>query len=154
VGLIVQLLGFYVLIIIHLFVLVKHFLIFFQKKVYFLGIFFYNINIEIQKRGQFMAIDIEKWKKAKKEKKLSYDDLAAMTGYSRSTITNIFCGYIDLPRHETIQAIERALGLDTVVPAPETSEEERRLVALLNELTEDEILELSNYVDFLIAKRK
>lgn len=102
-----------------------------------------------------MAIDIEKWKKAKKEKKLSYDDLAAMTGYSRSTITNIFCGYIDLPRHETIQAIERALGIDAPAPtdAPIT-DEQRELVVLLQQLTEDEILELSNYVDFLIAKRK
>ena len=35
-----------------------------------------------------------------------------MTGFSRSTITNIFCGYIEYPRFETIQAIERALGID------------------------------------------
>lgn len=56
-------------------------------------------------------MDIERLKKAKAEKKLSYNDLAKMTGYSRSTITNIFCGYIDLPRYETVQAIERALGL-------------------------------------------
>jgi transcriptional regulator with XRE-family HTH domain len=97
-----------------------------------------------------MAIDIEKWKKAKKEKRLSYDDIAAMTGYSRSTITNIFCGYIDLPRHETIQAIERALGLDT--PAETTADNE--LLALLNQMTEEEIIELTNYVDFIISKRK
>ncbi|MBQ9113871.1 MAG: helix-turn-helix transcriptional regulator [Clostridia bacterium] len=58
-----------------------------------------------------MAIQLEKWKQAKKEKNLSYDDLAKLTGYSRSTITNIFCGYIDLPRHETVQAIESVLGL-------------------------------------------
>ena len=97
-----------------------------------------------------MAIDIEKWKKAKKEKRLSYDDIAAMTGYSRSTITNIFCGYIDLPRHETIQAIERALGLDA--PAETTADNE--LLALLNQMTEEEIIELTNYVDFIISKRK
>ncbi len=58
-----------------------------------------------------MALNIEKLKQAKKRKGLSYDDLARITGYSRSTITNIFCGYIDLPRHETVQAIEQALGL-------------------------------------------
>lgn len=69
-----------------------------------------------------MAIKLENWKKAKKEKKLSYDDLARLTGYSRSTITNIFCGYIDLPRHETVQAIERALGL-----TPELTDEEKAL---------------------------
>ena len=59
-----------------------------------------------------MALNIERLKQAKKEKGLSYDDLARITGYSRSTITNIFCGYIDLPRHETVQAIEAALGLN------------------------------------------
>ena len=69
-----------------------------------------------------MALDIEKMKIAKKAKGLSYDDLARITGYSRSTITNIFCGYIDLPRHETIQAIERALGLNTT-PIQITDEE-------------------------------
>ena len=58
-----------------------------------------------------MALNIEKMKQAKKEKGLSYDDLARLTGYSRSTITNIFCGYIELPRHETILALEEALGL-------------------------------------------
>ena len=67
-------------------------------------------------------LNIERLKKAKKEKGLSYDELAQVTGLSRSTITNIFCGYIDLPRHETVQAIERALGL-----APTFTEEERAL---------------------------
>ena len=67
-------------------------------------------------------LNVERLKKAKKEKKLSYDELAELTGLSRSTITNIFCGYIDLPRHETVQAIERALGL-----APTFTEEERAL---------------------------
>lgn len=67
-------------------------------------------------------LNVERLKKAKKEKKLSYDELAELTGLSRSTITNIFCGYIDLPRHETVQAIERALGL-----APTFTDEERAL---------------------------
>lgn len=81
-------------------------------------------------------MDIERLKQAKKEKKLSYDDLARLTGYSRSTITNIFCGYIELPRHETIQAIERALGLDNEkTPPDELSEGERQWLKLYNVLT-------------------
>ena len=99
-----------------------------------------------------MAIDIKKWKKAKKEKKLSYDDLVELTGYSRSTITNIFCGYIDLPRHETIQAIERALGLDE--PAPELTEEQKILYDFIVSLTPEETKELSAIVDYIIRKRK
>lgn len=67
-------------------------------------------------------VDIQKLKLAKKQKGLSYDDLAQLTGLSRSTITNIFCGYIDLPRYETIELIERALGL-----APTWTAEEQAL---------------------------
>ena len=97
-------------------------------------------------------MDIEKLKAIRKEKKLSYDDLAKMTGYSRSTITNIFCGYIDLPRHETVQAIEKALGIDEQPPA--MSEQEKQLSDLIMQLTEDEVKELSNYVDYILSKRK
>lgn len=71
-----------------------------------------------------MALNIDRLKQAKKEKGLSYDDLARLTGYSRSTITNIFCGYIELPRYETIQAIEKALGL-----APSFTEADKALGA-------------------------
>lgn len=66
-------------------------------------------------------MNLEKLKTAKKEKKLSYDDLAKLTGYSRSTITSIFLGYVEFPRHETIQAIENALGLNV-----EFTEEEKK----------------------------
>lgn len=82
-----------------------------------------------------MSIDIEKLKKAKKESGLSYDDLARITGYSRSTITNIFCGYIELPRHETMQAIERALGLSTQqTPSDKLTETEQELLTAFRAL--------------------
>lgn len=67
-------------------------------------------------------MNIEHLKQAKKDKKLSYDDIAKLTGYSRSTITNIFCGYIEFPRHETVQAIERALGLAPAFTAEELAQ--------------------------------
>ena len=80
-------------------------------------------------------VNIERLKQAKKEKNLSYDDLATMTGYSRSTITNIFCGYIEFPRHETIEAIERALGLnEEKKPYAELTENEKALLELFNQI--------------------
>lgn len=102
-----------------------------------------------------MAINIEQWKKAKKEKKLSYDDIAKITGYSRSTITNIFCGYIELPRYETIQAIEQALGLNNPPPTDKLllSEEERHLAEMIAGMTDEEVEELSRFVDYIISKR-
>jgi transcriptional regulator with XRE-family HTH domain len=100
-------------------------------------------------------MEIEKLQQARRAKKLSYDDLAKLTGYSRSTITNIFCGYIEFPRHETIQAIERALGLDEEKrPPSELTEGEQELFNLISQLTEDEIDELSNFIDYIISKRK
>lgn len=94
-------------------------------------------------------MNLEKWKIAKKEQHLSYDDLARITGYSRSTITNIFCGYIEFPRYETIQAIEKALGIkentEEQVNAEEYTEQEKRLIkayrALIPSMQEN-ILEL------------
>lgn len=94
-------------------------------------------------------MNIEQWKIAKKEKNLSYDDLARITGYSRSTITNIFCGYIEFPRYETIQAIEKALGItsDKIEYKNEEqyTEQEKRLVKAFRTLIpsmQENILEL------------
>ena len=67
-------------------------------------------------------MNIELLKKAKKEKKLSYDELAKQTGLSRRAICSLFSGETENPRIDTMQAIERVLGL-----APAFTEEERAL---------------------------
>lgn len=58
-------------------------------------------------------INIELWKKRKKELHWSHDDLARKSGVSRRTIAGIFAGDDrgQNPRIDTVQAIERALGL-------------------------------------------
>lgn len=115
-------------------------------------------------------MDIQKWKIAKKKKGLSYDDLAKITGYSRSTITNIFCGYIEFPRYETIQAIERALEIDeekptmsqkktatpaaTPAPADEYSDEEKRLVGAYRVLPEGKRLFLLEMIEKFAAEER
>ena len=101
-----------------------------------------------------MAIDLEILKKKKKELGLSYDDLASLTGYSRSTITNIFCGYIEYPREETKDALYRALGITQEEPTPTLTDEEKELFNLITQLTDEEVEELSKFVDFIISKRK
>ena len=100
-------------------------------------------------------MEIQEIKKYMKENHITYEELATRSQISISTIKKIFSGISQYPRVDTMQAIERALGLDTPAPtdAPIT-DEQRELVVLLQQLTEDEILELSNYVDFLISKRK
>ncbi len=59
-------------------------------------------------------MNIELWKKRKKELHLTHDQLAEMSGVSRRTIAGIFANderYAS-PTFNTIQAIERALGIN------------------------------------------
>lgn len=58
-------------------------------------------------------INIDRWKQRKKELGWSYDDLAKESGVGRRTIAGIFGGdpRYESPTLNTIQAIERALGL-------------------------------------------
>ena len=93
---------------------------------------------------------IERIKQRKKELNLTFEGLSTLSGIPLRTLENIFHGITKHPRIDTIQAIERALGLDA--PAETTADNE--LLALLNQMTEEEIIELTNYVDFIISKRK
>lgn len=98
-------------------------------------------------------MDIATIKQHMKERKITYDKLAEMTGLSKSCITKIFAGYAKYPRVDTMKTIEKALGLDTD-PTDNLSADERELIDLISQLTEDEVEELSKFIDFLIAKRK
>jgi len=69
-----------------------------------------------------------------KERKITYEDLAKMTGLSKSTITKIFGGFAKYPRVDTMQAIEKALGI-----SPETAEPSD------GDLTDDELKLLTAY---------
>lgn len=102
-------------------------------------------------------MDIELLKKAKKEKKLSYDDLAHLTGYSRSTITNIFLGYIEFPRHETIQELYRVLGIEDEQqksPPSELTEGEKEILSIIGQLTDEEIKEARTILNYILNKRE
>ena len=95
-------------------------------------------------------MDLELWKKIKKEKKLTLQEISNLSGISKRTVDDIFSGHTTNPRIDTMRAIERALGLDT----PAETETDNELLALLQQMTEEELVELTNYVDFIISKRK
>lgn len=57
-------------------------------------------------------MDLELWKKKRKELKLRYEDLAQKAGISKRSVEDIFRGYTTKPRIDTVEAIERALGLN------------------------------------------
>ena len=58
-------------------------------------------------------MNIENIKKALKDKKITYQRLSELSGVSLSTIKSVFCGKTKNPTIETVNAIKRALGLDT-----------------------------------------
>ena len=59
-----------------------------------------------------MRIDIDLWNQKKKELNLTFDDLAKATGFSRRAIIGIFKGETQAPRIDTVQAIEKVLGIE------------------------------------------
>ena len=56
-------------------------------------------------------MDLTLWKEAKKRNKLTIADIAEKAGLPKGTVQNIFAGYVPSPRLDTVQSIERALGL-------------------------------------------
>lgn len=58
-------------------------------------------------------MDLNLWKRTKRERGLTYQDISATSGIPIGTIKNIFAGYTPDPRESTIKAIEQALGVET-----------------------------------------
>lgn len=69
-------------------------------------------------------MDIELWKKRKKELRWTHEDLARESGISRSTIARIFSENPDVPKPNvtTVEAIERALGINEKSPAAQDAQ--------------------------------
>ena len=99
-------------------------------------------------------VDIETLKAIKKQKKLTLQDIADRSGIPKRTVDDIFSGKTKHPRIDTMQAIERALGIEEEKTAPEYTEAEIQLFELIKQLTDEETEELSNFVDFILSKRK
>lgn len=97
---------------------------------------------------------IQEVKQHLKDNKITYQELSDRSGIALNTLKNIFRGKTEHPRIDTMQAIERALGIEKETPPDDLSEGERQLIALIKELTDEEAQELSNYVDFILSKRK
>lgn len=57
-------------------------------------------------------MNLNLWKKRKKELHLNYDKIAEKAGISKRTVEDIFRGYTTTPRIDTVEAIERALGIN------------------------------------------
>ena len=102
--------------------------------------------------------NIEELKSKRKELKITFDELSSKSGIPLRTLENIFHGITKNPRIDTMQAIERALGISADENEPTfdrtPTEEERQLLDMIMQLTDEETEELSNFVDFILSKRK
>ncbi len=98
-------------------------------------------------------MNLELWKQRKKELKLTNQKISDISRIPKRTIEDIFSGVTKFPRADTLEAIEKALGLDKSDDIA-ISAEDRELIELIKQLSDEETKELSNFVDFIIAKRK
>lgn len=89
-----------------------------------------------------LSIQIQKLKTLAKEKGITYEQLSTSADIPIGTIKNIFSGATKNPRLDTVQAIERALRLDS----PFTPEEQAAGISSTARMTvtpeEDNLLTL------------
>lgn len=64
-------------------------------------------------------MNLELWKQVKKQKGLTIADIAERANLPKGSVQNIFAGYVPNPRVDTVEAIERALGLNEKSPSEE-----------------------------------
>lgn len=98
---------------------------------------------------------IQEIKDYMKVNSITYQDLSNMSNIPLNTLKNVFRGKTKNPRIDTMQAIERALGITPGQESlPAYTEEEKQLFELIQQLTDEEAKELSNFVDYILSKRK
>jgi transcriptional regulator with XRE-family HTH domain len=92
-------------------------------------------TVNTSKRGCNM--DIELWKKTKKEKRLTNQDISELSGVPKRTIENIFSGSTSFPRADTVQAIEKALGINN--EPVELSPIKKKLIDIISQLSDENV---------------
>ena len=90
------------------------------------------------------------------EKGYSPTAVCIAVGISKSNYSN--WNDDTMPRKTTLIKIAEYLGVSveelTTGNKTTLSEEEKQLVSLIGQLTDEEVKELSNFVDYIISKRK
>ena len=106
-------------------------------------------------------MDIMEIKKYLREHKITYKMLAEMSGVPESTLKNIFGGFTPNPRMDTIEAIERALGINEK-HSPAEQESVKIPDALkpyqfaffegIDGLSDESMQDILKYIEFVKAK--
>lgn len=110
-------------------------------------------------------MDISVWKKAKKEQKMTFDELSQKSGVPKRTLEDVFSGRTQEPRLSTIEAIERALGINEKSPTAQDAQpgvkipDSIKKVQLaffegLDGLSEESVQDVLKYIEYVKAKEK
>ena len=128
----------------------------FSKKVDFCSTLCYIVE---KKEGGIMSF-LEnlglRIRQKRTELDMTQEELGLKVGYtSRSSINKIELGLVDLPQSKII-SIAKALQTTPayIMGWEEPTKEENELLKLIEQLTDEEIEELSRFIDYLISKRK
>ena len=109
-----------------------------------------------KKEGDFMSILGERIRTRRIELNMTQEELCKKVGYkSRTTVNKVELG-CNAINQKRIIAFAKALQ---TTPAylmgwEEPTKEENHLITLIEQLTDEEVEELSNFVDYIISKRK
>ena len=104
-------------------------------------------------------MDLNLWRAAKKEQHLTIAEIAERACLPKGTVQNIFCGYVPNPRTDTVEAIERALGLNEKSPTVRDAQSDGILLPsrynslattiLESDLSKNEISSVIAFIKFL-----
>ena len=106
-------------------------------------------------------MDTTQLNERRKQIGLSLEDVAKAANLPKSTVEKILFGVVKYPRIDTMQAIEKALGLDKTQEERElkelyagATEEKKQLFDLIMSLSDEQVDKLTEFADFLISKRE
>ena len=97
-------------------------------------------------------MDVLLWKQKKKELKLTNQLISDMSSIPLRTVEAIFAGKTKFPRSDTVDAIEKVLGINNQDVLPSVPEEKKELVDLILKLNDDSIKELRTILDYVLKK--
>lgn len=96
-------------------------------------------------------MDIEQLKKIMKEKGITQIELAKLSGVPLQTLRYIFSGRTPNPRIDTMQAIEKALGLNQE-PREKLKQIPVAMYDGLDGLTDEQVQDVLKYIEFIKSK--
>lgn len=83
-------------------------------------------------------MDINYVKQIMKNKKINQLQLSELSGIPIQTLRKIFAGYTPNPRIDTVQSIEKALGIDKE-PVVELSPIKKKLIDIISQLSDENV---------------